>query len=594
MNKTLIARLVVGAIATIAAGSVSAGQIQASSVSIAREAITTDVQTVLAPSIAYRFAGDVDARTQAQTFQVQFTLAAGSWAAAPKAPAISVTNGVSGVIYDQSAAGYQVSNLGLSADGKTMWATINVSQGAAALIQQPIISINVTSNTINGVAATAVVVADRGTVKGLFAVVGDIVADYTATGACEGVKTLPVSFKHYVALLNPAVIATDATATADEHIRSGSTNSATLMTFPTNVKVNVATAGGGVALAPGGNMTFITAGTGAPAFIDATDALLGSVTLSQNAVGYDSNLVNQYLLAGAGAGIVPVATATTNTGVVEAKDLKVTVTGTNGFVLGGTLALNTAANCAGGTRVAGTGTVVIGAANAAGPIDRVIPTATAALAMGVSGTAPIYVCYTNPGNATIPSSQFSAVARLEKAAAGANLNEQDNVCRGNFISLGGGLKIDVRNYASSAETSGYQSVLRFINPSENKTADVWGQLIHQDGKLGGYGLLTTLAPRQILNMTAAQIDAKLTTAPTAAVGATAPAAAVAGAPRLRITSNTGDTLRVQNYMYNSATGQILEASGDQAVDFAGSVNRAPASEGQYQSQDAQSGLNLAP
>ena len=59
MKKTLAARLVVGALAVIAAGGVMAGQIQASSVSIAREVITTDTQTVIAPSISYRFFGDV-------------------------------------------------------------------------------------------------------------------------------------------------------------------------------------------------------------------------------------------------------------------------------------------------------------------------------------------------------------------------------------------------------------------------------------------------------------------------------------------------------------------------------------------------------
>jgi hypothetical protein len=36
----------------------------------------------------------------------------------------------------------------------------------------------------------------------------------------------------------------------------------------------------------------------------------------------------------------------------------------------------------------------------------------------------------------------------------------------------------------------------------------------------------------------------------------------------------------------------LEGSGSQAVDFEGTATRAPASEGQYQYQDANSGLNL--
>lgn len=604
MNKTLIARLVIGAVATIAAGGAMAGQIQASSVSIAREVITTDAQTVLAPSIAYRFAGDVDARVQAQTFQVQFTLAAGEWALAPTAAAISVSDGVSGVIQDQSAvapvataASYTVIASGLSTDKKTMWATINVNQGATALVKQPIISLNVTSNLIANVVTN--VSAARGTVSKLFSVVGDLLADYASSGKCVDVKTLAVDFKHFTALTNPnaMVLVPGTDGQADEHVRGGATNNATLMTFPTNLKVDVTAATGGVTLAAGGKLTFVLKSAGT-AFVDLNNALLGTVALKQNAVGYDSDLSNQYLLSSAAAsaiGVAGVATAVSNVGPVEAKSLKVVVSATDGYVVGGTLALNTAANCAAGTRVAGAGTVAITAANAAGPITLTVPTASLAGVVGAAGTNAAHVCYTNPGTVTIPSSSFSAVATLEKAEPGANLDEQDNICSGNYISLGGGLKIDLRNYASSKETSGYTSIVRFVNNSDAATADVWAQIIHQDGKLGGWGkVIDALAPRAVLNMTAAQIEAKLTNAPTAAIGATAvaPETNNTGAPRLRITSNSGKSLRVQNYMYNSATGQILEVSGAQGVDFEGTVDRAPLSEGQYQIQDANSGLNL--
>lgn len=605
MKQTLLTRLVLGAIAGLAATGAYAGQIQASSVSIAREVITTDTQAVTSPSVAYRFAGDVDARVQAQTFQVQFTVAAGSWAAAPGANAISISDGVDGSIQDQSAAApvgvaasYQVIASGLSADGKTMWASITVNQGATALIKQPIIALNVTSNTIGGAAATDVSAA-RGTIKGLFTVVGDIVADFTATGACEGVKTLPVSFKHYTALTSPAAIATDANATPDEHTRSGATNTATLMTFPTNVKVSVVSATGAVGLTPGGNMTFQQNAAGT-AFVSAARAMLGTVTLVQNAIGYDSGLVNSYLLtdgAAAGTGLDGKATATRQDGGVEVKNVRVSVTATNGFVVGGTLALSTTANCI-GNNVPGTGTVAITAANAAGPIDLVVPTAVVNATFGTTGTGPVFVCYVNPGNTTIPSSQFSAVATVEKAAAGAGLNEQNNVCKGTYIGLGGGIKIDVRNYASTADTpsTGYKSIVRFINNSDTKTADVWGQIIHQDGTYGGWGKIMDLAPRQVVNLDNVAIEAKLTSAPTVAAaiaGPIAPFSSAAGSPRLRVTSNAGDTLRVQNFLFNTVTNQVWEGSGSQAVDFDQAPNRAPASDGQYISQDAQSGLNGA-
>ena len=615
MKKTLAARLVLGALATIAAGSVMAGQIQASSVSIAREVITTDTQTVIAPSISYRFFGDVDAKVQKQTFQVQFTLGAGEWAVAPTAGAISITDGVTGVIQDQSTAvpvvpavaAYQVTNIDLSADKKTVWATIEVAQAATALIKQPIIALNVTSNTINGVAATPVAV-QRGTVHGLYSVVGDLLNDYNTAKKCVDVKTLPVSFKHYVALTNPGAMASDATATADEHTRQTSTNAATLITFPTNLQVAFTKGAKAISLAPGGNQTFTGPAWAAKnAFVDANNALLGDVHLVQNALAYDGNLTNEYSLANAvaPAGVKERALATGQIGEVEAKNLRVTVSATEGYVVGGTLALNTNSNCAVATRIGTTGTVAITAANAAGPITLLHPTTGLNATFGAAGTTPVYVCYTVPGSTMIPSSSFSVEAQLIKADPGAPNDEQDNICNSDYISLGGGLKIDVRNYASSKEkaSSGYESVIRLINNSDSRKADVWAQIIHQDGKLGGWGKIADLPVRGVKNMSASEIEALLTNAPTAtqaaalgeANGAIAPTADGKQAPRLRITSNSGTTLRVQNYHYNHVTNQLLEVSGAQGVDFENlATNRVPptAVDAQPVAQDALSGLNL--
>jgi hypothetical protein len=613
MKQTLLSRLILAGLAGAALSAAHAGQIQSSSVSIARESITTDVQSVIAPSIAYRFAGDVDARVQAQTFQIQFILADGAWGTLPGsfANTISVSDGVSGVIQEQSAAAptsgtnasYTVVATGVDAATKTVWATITVNQGAAALIKQPLFSMNVTSNNVNGILAGAGNVAGgRAPVTGLKAVTGDLVNDYNATPSlCEAVKTLAVSFKHFVALNAPASLATVTTATADEHVRTGHTNTATLMTFPTNVKVSVVTSAGGVGLTPGGNLAFQQNGA-AGAFISGTLANLGSVSLVQNATGYDSNLAKEYKLANGGAGVQGIAIAASNAGALEVSSVKVTVAATQGFVVNGTLALNTNANCGAGTALTGTASVAITSANAAGPIDLVIDSLQVNAALGAAtGTAPVHVCYTTAGLLTVPSSVFSAVARVVKAAAGAGFNEQDNICKGNFQSLGGGLKIDVRNYASSSETGGYMSVLRFINNSDSAPADVWAQFVHQNGNLGNWAKLADLPVRGAVNMTAKQIDAKLAagSVATAAVGTAAAVAQAATAttsdtaPRLRITSTTGKSLRVQNYLFNSATNQILEASGQQGVDFEISTNRAPANEGQYQDQDANSGLNLA-
>lgn len=67
----------------------------------------------------------------------------------------------------------------------------------------------------------------------------------------------------------------------------------------------------------------------------------------------------------------------------------------------------------------------------------------------------VQVCYVVPGTANVPAANFSSNVTLAKASgaevSGVNPSEQnhDNACGGNLFSLGGGLKIDVRNYASS-------------------------------------------------------------------------------------------------------------------------------------------------
>lgn len=623
MKQTLLSRLILAGLAGAAMSAAQAGQIQASSVAIAREVITTDTQTVLSPTISYRFTGDVDARGQAQTFQVQFTLAAGEFAALPASPerAIKVTNGITNAVIDQGpavagTATYTVGTVALSADKKTLFATITVAQDAAAgLVQQPIITMNSTTNTIAGVAAVNVT-ANRASITKLFAVTGDIVADFNGSGVCSANKTLAVSVAHYTALTAPAALATVLNATADEHTRGGATNTATLVVFPTNITIGVAASGNSAYLTPGGNTTFSDNGanplSNTRSYVSASLVNLGSVKLTQNALGYDSNLTNQYVIAGVAGGafatgLDAVATAANNVGDVETKQIDVKVSASNGFVPGGSLFISApaagfAVGAACGAPLASSVTAIT-ALNAGLPSITVSVTAAADVnaAFGAAtATNPAFVCYQTPGGVTIPSSSFTAVATLVKAAAGANLNEQNNVCNGPQYSLGGGLKIDVRNYASGAETSGYQSVLRFINNSDTSAADVWAQFVHQDGKLGNWAKIADLPVRGVVNMTAKQIDAKLAagSAATAAIGGAAPVAQAATAtssdtaPRLRITSTTGRSLRVQNYLFNAATGQILEGSGQQGVDFEGVASRAPASEGQYQDQDANSGLNL--
>lgn len=588
MKQTLLTRLVLGAIAGIAAAGVAqAGQITASSTNVAREVITNDLQTIDAPTISYRFAGDINATAQMQEFQVQFKLSNGQWASLPSDDAFTITptagtdTGVPGI----GGTDFTVFAKNIDATDPTiLWATIRVPVTPAgvwtdSLLDQPIITVNQAASTT------------KAKISKLYTVVGDLVNDFTSAGKCADNKNLSVNFKHFKLLANPSAIAVDGSnGVADEHTRAAATNDAGIVNFPTNLKVNFAPSTYNTILTPGGNKSFTSNGTGT-SFVDADTVMLGALSLAQNANGYDSDLTNQYALAGGGAGLLGAATAVNNIGRVEVDHVGVAVTASQGFVQGGSVYLSTAANCS--ATIAGS-SVLVTAANAAGPITVNVPTAGVTASFGVAGTGPVYVCYDVPTTTTVPSSSFSAVGRVYKAAAGANVNEQDNMCNGNLYSLGGGLKIDVRNYASSKETSGYTSVIRLINNSDATSADVWAQIIHQDGKLGGWGKLTDLAPRAVLNMTASEIEAKLTNDATAAIGAKAAAASAGGAPRLRITSTTGSSLRVQNYLYNAATGQILEGSNSQSVDFEGTTLRAPGSDGQYISQDANSGLNLQP
>lgn len=619
MKKTLVSRLVVGALAALAAGGVMAGQIQSSSTPIAREVITADDQNIVSPQIAYRFFGDVSAVAQEQIFQVQFTLSAGKWVAVPGDHAFAITDGTDGQVQDQTSAApttkaaYQIIGKGLANDNTTLWVTFSITKSPTATIRQPIISVNTTDNTIAGAPLTPVA-ADRNDIDHLYSVVGDIVKDYEGTAGamdnnfgakCVDNKEIKVDVKHFVALSSPGQMAVaGSNGTEDEHTRAGSTNSGTLFTFPTNVKVNVRAATGGVRLSPGGSTNFQLRTPG-EAYVSPTLANMGNITLAQNAQGHDADLATKYLLndPSAPAGVKGLVTAAVNNGPLEVKHLVAKVYASDGFVPGGKVFLSSQVNCSDNG-----GETAITAANAAGPISVALNTASVNPFFGAAGTAPVYVCYEVPGTAAIPSSNFWVRAQLDKADPGPNVYEQDNVCNGPLFGLGGGLKIDVRNYAPAAgvAASGWMSVIRLINNSDSAAADVWGQIIHQDGRVGKWGKIAQLPVRGVANLTSEQLEAKLTNAP-AAPGADATNddsvaglrdVEVSAAPRLRITSTTAKSLRVQNYVVNNATGEMFEASNSQGVDFEGRDDRASLatpddiSGQQFISQDANSGLNL--
>lgn len=577
MNKTLVSRLVVGALAAMAAGGVMAGQIQSSSTPIAREVITADDQNIVSPQVAYRFFGDISAVAQEQVFQVQFTLSGGQWVGLPGNEAFAITDGTSGVVQDQTAgapaagiaASYQVVGKGLANGNRTLWVTFAVTKSATATIRQPIISVNTTDNTINGVALTNVS-AQRNEINQLYSVVGDIVKDYEGTAGandsnfgakCVDNKEIKVDVKHFNALANPGALAVaDGNGTPDEHMRAGSTNTGTLFAFPTNVKVNVKQATGGVRLSPAGSTQFQLKTPG-EAFVSPVLANMGNITLAQNAQGHDANLTIKYMLNDPSAppGVKGRTTAIVNDGPLEVKHLVAKVYASDGFVPGGKIFLSSQVNCSDNG-----GETAITTTNAAGPISVSLQTASVNPFFGPAGTSPVYVCYEVPGTTAIPSSNFWVRAQLDKADPGPNVYEQDNVCNGPLFGLGGGLKIDVRNYAPAASVAGtgWMSVIRLINNSDSSPADVWAQIIHQDGRVGKWGKIAQLPVRAVANLTSKELEAKLTEAPAAPGGdktndgsaAAVRDVEVTAAPRLRITSTTGKSLRVQNYVVNTIRG----------------------------------------
>ena len=633
MKQTLITRLILGAFAGLAAVGAYAGQIQSSSTSIAREAIQNDAQQIASPSIAYRFAGDIDARANDQTFQVQFTLnpasngftpswgpnLVGGGANSTLAQAITITDGVTANLLAQATTmggtdgDYTVLAAGISPNGKTVWATIKVWMAPTAnniavptaLIKQPLITLNATSNQIGGGLPTNTSLL-RNTVTGLFSVVGDIVTTYntalppTAGHVCAETITDGISFKHYTAVTDPMLmVGPGNSGNEDESQRSGATNlQGGWLVFPTNVGFNIAPpATENAGLTTGGNLTFTdTTGAGAGAgltYQTPTTATLGQFNLKQTGAGLDSDLATLYNVAAA----TDSSPTTLQDGTIEVDNLQVRVFASQGFVAGGTISLDTSATCstAGGVGGVSWASTVAGAS----PLTVTVPLGNVLAALGgVSPSTPVYVCYNVPGTAYIPSSQFTAEARVVKGTPAGAFAEQDDICNGPLTALGGSIKIDVRNYVSSADvSSGWQSTIRLINTSETKAADIQVQLINQDGSYGNWTDLATLAPLSVKNYSAASLDAALAAGTITQAGARAGtvslpiAAATAGSsPRLRFTSKQGDTLRIQNYVQGPG-GMIFEASNAEGVDFAGNITRAPASEGQYQTQDAQKGID---
>jgi len=586
MKQKQLSILAASLVAAFAANVASAGQIQSSSTAIAHEVIVNDAQAVSAPPVSYRFSGDVDATLTAQSFQIQLILTDATFKTAGTKDAITLVDNSGNLI---PVAKYTVGTPTLSSDGKVLFVNVSFPQAAGSTFVTPAVRFN---DTVSNAAAAGPLST------GTAGVAATVTGLYTKVGAVQPcvntIPTLGVSVKHFANVSGPTQATDAANANpANEHTRTGSTNDGILFSFPTNLSLGLVASSVNLARVDPSTGNQLFKGTAVASASDAllngfrstTVAQLGYIKVNQDALGSDSGSNTTYAIA---SGVTFGATAATKTtGVVELKSYDIAITASQGFAVGSTIGLST-------TRDTYT-------APASGAILSPAVTSTTGNTITFSNTtltaaelaAPLYVFYTVPGTSVVPVSTFSATATLTKAAGTTTyLNEQNNSCTKPLAGLVGGVKVDVRNYATGKNTSGFQSFIRLINPSETNTASIYGQLIHSNGQYGGWGKIVDLAPRAAINYAAADLDKFLTGTPatngTGYVAGTNDATAQDLGERLRITAEGVSALKVQNYLYNAATKNFIEASSAQGVDFDSSTDRAYDS--QLNDQDAQRGL----
>uniref|UniRef100_UPI0030FB0B6B hypothetical protein n=1 Tax=uncultured Acidovorax sp. TaxID=158751 RepID=UPI0030FB0B6B len=620
MKLTKVA-FAIASVLAVAAGSANAGQIDSSSATLATEVIYSNAQVVRAPSKSYSFAGDIDARTNEQRLQLQYTLAKGTWAvgAGQRFTAVNTAVDVSAttllkVAYSDGTNANQtalptgsVVSAFLTGDAKTLVFNVTIPAGAGAaanLLKTPIFSVN-TDGTLgtNNVGVT-----------NLFDVAG-------ATACVAPDASLNINFKHFTNHTGGVNVLTEPSPDS-EHQRAGSTNDARLLNFTQNLKFDFVPSSK-VAQTDAASMnkkllgqnwtgqflngttTAITA-PGLTLGANASQYYMGFMKLTRRASGLDTNYANVYSEANTPATTAfniddfkKRTTAAKNIGEIEFAKFAVTLDLPVAWPANSKIF---ATDGAGSVFSATDVTVTLNAARTQATVNAETEAGAVLLANGAYLFAEF-----DGANAIPQTSSVVGNATITKAAPGEGFAEQNNSCAGTFSGIGGGIKIDVRNYASYATfgATGPATTIRVINNSETTTADVYGQMIYADGTYGAWGQLGSLKPREVMNMSNKDVEAKLINAAAATnpFGAAAVGYAARGgnaviggtkagiSDRLRIVSNTGSTLRVQSYMV--VGGTVIDTSNAQGVDFENTRDAVPASQNDAQpiSQDAINGLS---
>lgn len=610
MKLTKVA-FAVASVLAVASYSAHAGQIDSSSATLAIEVIKNNAQVVRAPSKSYNFAGDINATTNEQRLQLQYTLTKGTWAVGGPIFAslntltlinpdtllkVAYTDGAN-VPQQTLPAGTTVAGF-LTDSGRTLVLNVTIPAGGGApafLLKQPTFTVN--ADAIGGTSNAGI--------NNLFAVAG-------ATACVAPDSNLDIEFKHFTNHNGNNTVQTQASPDS-EHLRAGSTNVARLLNFTQNIefkftpaaaasRTDAATLNQGLI---GQNWAAPIVAPAAAIAAPATRHFIGQVNANLRSNGLDLDYTATYGNADNTVGFTAADFEAADdigdldSGEIEAKDLTIKLVLPAAWPTGTIIRPVTAA----GAAIVGLAPVTTTAGQTEINLVATTDVAMAAIATGV------YLFADFPGVGMIPQTPtVSATATLTKdtVAGTPDLREQDNSCAGPLTGIGGGIKIDVRNYAAHATfgDNGPATTVRIINNSEGVAADVYGQLIYADGTYGPWGKLADLKPREVVNMSNKQVEAALVNAPaatnpfgagtsyTVTSGTAIQGSTKAGiSDRLRIVSNSGSTLRVQSYMVVGNT--VIDTSNAQGVDFENSGDRVPmnAQDAQPVSQDAINGLS---
>jgi len=534
MKQKLIVALVAGAIGSMAAVTAHAGVIQATYKVYAAETIGSDTIELIAPVVSYNLAQPMAGSTvNPNNFNVTLTIDAGEWVDGKLPVAELRTPDSSNVLADTART--------LSADKKTVTYAFTLDNGITYPTNSTITFGSVTPGKISKLASALGMPADdcapaqrqvNATVK--FTNASDI--EFESNFASAPLKNTEAILASNVALKVSAIASSAYSATGDATKKETATVDVLNPSLSTNFSVS-------------------------PLTSSANLLNIGAVEIADRGAFFDNKGDVPYSVLDDDFGA-----AFSGDGGISAATLNLVVTGKFAAATGDvgtepTLFLAADADC--GTPL--TGASAIATFNAARDTATFAHTITAgdwaktkavasALTAPATDTRKAYVCYSKPASTvTIPSAQF-AVASGSVVKAVASAEATNKVCPAAIYNLGAnGVRVDVRNYvpASVTANTGWLSSLRLINTDESQTVDVTAQYLDENGKLVGSGKIATLAPLAAKYVSNTEVQN--------AIGALA---ASGNNTRLRLSAN-GSSLRVQNYLYNPATGNFIEASSSQ-------------------------------